>query len=377
MIKRQALDLLVARVRSGKVLVIYGPRRVGKTVLLRAYRDTLDPDSYVWINGEDVGQQALLDDRSASTYRRLMAGKLYLLIDEAQAIPDIGAKLKLMVDELPDISIVITGSAMLDLSGHAGEPLVGRKSTLRMYPLSESELLAHDGILKHSQELERRLIYGAYPEAHTIVDDSERADYLIELSTDYLIKDILAYEGIRNAAKIRDLLRLIALQAGSEVSVEKLGSELDMSKNTAAKYLDLLTKVFVLYRLEGYSKNLRSEVTKKDKYYFYDNGIRNAVIRNFNPLKYRQDVGLLWESYMVAERLKYQSYCGMRPNNYFWRTYRQQEIDWIEEYNGKLSAYEIKYAKKFNKPPKQWTEHYSDATFEVVTKDNYLEWLDL
>jgi predicted AAA+ superfamily ATPase len=376
MIKRQAIDLLHAKVKPGKVLIVYGPRRVGKTVLLRAYRDTLGEGSYVWINGEDLGQQALLDGRSGREYRRLMGDKTYLLIDEAQAIPDIGTKLKLMVDELPAVSIVITGSAMLDLSGIAGEPLVGRKSTIGMYPLGEAELISHEGYASHAQSLERRLIYGMYPEAYLIEDDNERADYLIDLSTDYLLKDILAYDGIRNAEKIRDLLRLIALQVGSEVSVEKLGNELDMSKNTVAKYIGLLTKVFVLYKLEGFSRNLRSEITKKDKYYFYDNGIRNAIIRNFNPLKYRTDIGALWENYLIAERLKWQSYNGHRSNNYFWRTYRQQEIDWVEDYGGQLHATEFKWKAKAVKPPPQWTEHYPDANFEVVDRGNYLDWLE-
>lgn len=377
MIKRQAIALLLRKARPGKVLIVYGPRRVGKTVVLRTYSGGLPADSYLWINGEDITQSALLADKSSLHYRRLLGGKTHLLIDEAQAIEDIGSKLKLIVDELPDVCIVITGSAMLDLSGRAGEPLVGRKSTISMYPLAESELISHGGYATHAQALERRLIYGMYPEAYLIEDDDERVDYLVDLSTDYLLKDILAYDGIRNADKFRDLLRLVALQVGSELSVEKLGSELDMSKNTVAKYLDLLTKVFVLYKLDGFSRNLRSEITKKDKYYFYDNGIRNAIIRNFNPLKYRQDVGILWESYLVSERLKWQSYNGHRSNNYFWRTYRQQEVDWVEDYNGRLRGVEFKWKAKSVKPPPQWLAHYPDASFEVVTKDNYLDWLDI
>ena len=245
-----------------------------------------------------------------------------------------------------------------------------------MFPLSERELLQIEGPVENRENLRERLIYGNYPELIHIKNQEEKADYLKGIVNDYLLKDILAFENIRNSEKILNLLRLIAFQIGGGVSYQELGTQLSMSKNTVERYLDLLSKVFVLHKLVGFSRNLRKEVTKSNKWYFYDNGLRNVIIANLNPLNLRGDVGQLWENYIISERLKYQNYERMIVNNYFWRTYDQQEIDWVEERGGKLLGYEFKWnPKKSVKVPASWKKAYPEASFETRTPDNYLSWL--
>ena len=295
------------------------------------------------------------------------------MIDEAQKIPGIGQKLKLMIDGIPELSIIVSGSSAFDLEGKMGEPLTGRKHSFVMYTFSEKEILPYEDAVKRRSNLEQRLIYGNYPEATLLNGNAAKEEYLRELVSSYLMKDILQYEDIRKPAQIVNLLRLIAFQAGNEVSPSELAQQLSLARITVEKYLDLLSKVFIIYKLEGFSRNLRKEIVKNNKWYFVDNGIRNAIIANFSPVNLRNDTGQLWGNYIISERIKHQHYSGLTVNNYFWRTYDQQEIDFIEERGGQLYGYEMKWKKLKVKTPVAWVKNYPGAGFTVVTPDNYLE----
>lgn len=367
---------LITSLIPNKVVVLVGARRIGKTSLIKKIVAELKDEQVLELNGEDLATNEVLKQRTVENYKRLLSGTTLLVIDEAQKIEDIGAILKLIVDEIQGIKILVTGSSMFDLSNKLGEPLTGRKITFYLFPLAQMEYQSSENIIQTRARLEERLIYGSYPEVMQYSDNTSKSNYLKQLVNDYLLKDILAFEGVRNAAKMLDLLRLIAFQVGKEVSFDELGRQLGMSKNSVQKYLDLLTKVFVIYRLPGFSRNLRSEIVKSSKWYFYDNGIRNVLIANFAPLGMRNDIGELWENYCLYERLKYQQYVGMTVNNYFWRTYQQQEINWIEERDGRLFAFEIKW-KQMKKivAPSAWLNSYPDTSFEVITNENYLDWI--
>lgn len=376
MIKRVLNDNILKRMKPNKVVILSGARRIGKTVLLKQIQQDL-AEPFLFLNGEDFSVHDLFAKRNKSSYQNLLGDKKILIIDEAQKIPEIGAVLKLLVDEIDGLKIIVTGSSAFDMANQTGEPLTGRQISFVMYPLSEAELSGGEPVTDRKSNLENRLIYGNYPELTSIPDLQEKQDYLREIINSYLLKDILSFDSIRNSSKIFNLLRLVAYQLGSEVSNNELGQQLGISKNTVEKYLDLLTKVFVLFRVDGYNRNLRKEVTKSSKWYFTDNGIRNAVIANFQPLIQRNDTGSLWENYIISERIKYQSYNRMVVNNYFWRTYDQQEIDWVEEQNGELHAFEMKWTDGKIKVPGAWKKAYPEATFTVVTSDTYREWVGL
>jgi len=375
-IKRSIEERLKASLKPNKVVVLVGARRIGKTSLVKSIIKDLGKEKVLQLNGEDMSTAEVLRQRTVENYKRLLGDYTMLVIDEAQKIEEIGSVLKLMVDEIPGIKILVTGSSMFDLTNKLGEPLTGRKVTFELFPLAQLEYQHYENLIQTKSNLEERLIYGSYPELLQYPNNDDKAGYLKQLVNDYLLKDILAIEGLRNASKMLDLLRLIAFQVGKEVSLDELGRQLGMSKNTVEKYLDLLTKVFVIYKLQGFSRNLRSEIVKSNKWYFYDNGIRNVLIANFAPLTLRTDVGELWENYLMAERLKFQHYNGITVNNYFWRTYQQQEIDWVEERDGQLFAYELKWnANKKVKVPSAWKTAYPKASFEVINADNYLNWI--
>jgi predicted AAA+ superfamily ATPase len=361
--------------RPNKVVVLLGPRRVGKTFLIKKIlSETTEP--YVLLNGEDVASRELFARRSILSLSGILGGKKLLVIDEAQKIPEIGAALKLMVDEIDGLKVLITGSSAFDVENNTGEPLTGRKTTIKLFAISEGELLDLESPWERKDRLHRRLIFGNYPELLQLETDEERSLYLRDLVNSYLLKDILTFETIRNSDKIMDLLRLVAFQVGGEVRVPELANALQMSRNTVDKYLDLLTKVFILYKVGGFSRNLRKEVTKSSKYYFLDNGIRNTLIGNLNPIQLRNDMGVLWENYMVSERIKFQHNSSMLVYNYFWRTYDQQEIDWVEDRGGQLYGYEFKWnTRKPAKAPGGWKRNYPAADFSVIHSDNYLDWL--
>jgi len=374
---RTIQQTILSELRPGKVIVIVGARRIGKTVLLNQILEQID-ESPLLIHGEDFTIQKMLQNRSTANYVNFLDGKRLLVIDEAQKIPEVGKILKLMVDTIADLRVIITGSSAFDLAHYTGEPLTGRKLTFQLFPLSEKELSQIENRIEKPDNLRHRLVYGNYPELLHLQDNEFRVRYLRDMLQSYLLKDILAFENIKNSDKIFDLLRLLAFQVGGEVSQNELGRQLGMSKETVDKYLDLLSKVFIIHRVGGFSRNLRKEVSKSNKWYFYDNGIRNTLISNDNPIELRNDTGQLWENYIISERIKAQHYGNMLVNNFFWRTYDQQEIDWIEERGGKLYAYEIKWSqKKRTKVPTAWAKHYPDASFQVIHQDNYLDWLDL
>jgi len=355
-------------------MVIYGPRRCGKTTLLEHFLKD-EKKKYLFVSGEDIINQEYLGSQSIEKLKGFIGNNKLLVIDEAQKIKDIGLNLKLIVDHLKDLFIVATGSSSFDLARNVGEPLTGRKITLQMFPLAQLEIMATETLGQTKANLENRLIYGSYPEVVIIKDNTERARYLKEIVSSYLYKDILELEGIKHADKIVRLLQLLAFQIGQEASHSELGTQLGISKNTVERYLDLLEKAFVIYRLSGFSRNLRKEISKNHRYFFYDVGIRNALINNFNPLKIRDDVGMLWENYLVSERLKKQAYLGVSANNYFWRTYDKKEIDLVEEREGKLFGYEIKWSAKKPKVIKDWVDTYPNARYQVINRENYLDFI--
>lgn len=373
-IKRILQDRIAERIEPNKVVLIFGARRVGKTVLMRQLIDDFAGKT-MFLNGEDYDTLALLEERSIANYKHLLDGIDLLAIDEAQNIPEIGSKLKLIVDEIKGVRVIASGSSSFDLLNKSGEPLVGRSTHFYLTPFSQKEIAITENALETRQNLESRLIYGSYPEV-VVSDNFERkTDYLRDIVGAYLLKDILSIDGIKNSGKMKELLRLIAFQLGCEVSYDELGKQLGMSKNTVEKYLDLLSKVFVIYRLGAYSRNLRKEVTKAGKWYFYDNGIRNAIIGNFNPLSIRQDVGVLWENYLISERIKANNNNRLGKEFYFWRTYDKQEIDLIEEGSGSLNAFEIMWGNKNPEAPGAFKDAYPNAIYEVINRENYLKYL--
>lgn len=377
-IERAVAEGLKKKIVAGKVLMILGARRVGKTELINHYLEGIPKEEYLKFNGEDIRHAKLFEDRSVENYMRILHNCKLLVIDEAQKITNSSLVLKLIADNFKELKIIVTGSSVFDLSNKLGEPLVGRKNTVYLYPFSQMEFQKYENIIETKEKLEERMIFGSYPELEQYPIWSDKQNYLYEMLNSYLLRDILTFEGIRQSDKIIDLLRLIAFQTGKEVSLQELGSQLNIAKNTVERYLDLLSKVFVVFKLRGFSRNLRNEVSKMNRWYFYDNGIRNAIIGNFNRLNLRNDIGELWENYLVSERIKLQSNSDMTASNYFWRTYTQQEIDWVEETNGSLSAYEFKWnIKKKPKVPVSWKEAYPDSDYKVISQDNYLEWIVL
>ena len=373
-LKRAITENILKKLQPNKVIIVFGARRVGKTVLVKEILQRLNEPVLI-LNGEDINVHDKLARRSIENYKQLIGSYRVLYIDEAQKIPDIGKKLKLMVDEIEGLKIIVSGSSALDISKEAGEPLTGRKYSFNLYALSENEYNQVENSLTKSENLKERLIFGNYPELLQLANRSDKIDYLNEMVSSYLLKDILIYENIKNSQTIFNLLRLIAFQISAEVSLQEMGKQLGISKNTVEKYLDLLAKVFILHKVEGFSRNLRKEITKNSRWYFLDNGIRNAVISNFNAIESRNDIGQLWENYMISERIKYQAYNKVSSNNYFWRTYEQQEIDWVEERGGELFGYEMKWKEDKVKVPSQWKDAYPDASFQVINNSNFEEWL--
>jgi len=359
------------------VLILLGARRVGKTELINKYLSNQNSQEYLLLNGEDQRTLDLFAERTVSNYKRLIGNKKLLVIDEAQKIPEIGLKLKLIVDSIKDIKVIATGSSIFDLSNRLGEPLVGRSNTMNLFPLAQMEFALEEDYLTTRTKLEERLIFGAYPELEEHEDWNEKIEYLNGIINNYLLRDILEFNGIKKSDKIMDLLRLIAFQVGKEVNIEELAISLKgISRNTVESYLDLLSKVFIIYNVRGFSKNLRKEIIKTSRWYFYDNGIRNAVIRNFNTLDFRMDKGELWENYLMSERIKFNTYNSKWVNHYFWRTYDQQELDLVEEEAAQLRGYEFKWnPNKKVKIPGGWKNAYPEASFKVIHTDNYLDFI--
>ena len=374
-IQQKQIENLEKLLFPQKVIVIYGARRVGKTTLIQNFIKNKVNEKYLLVTADDLTVQETLSSQRIEVLKQLVGDVKLLIIDEAQRIPNVGLNLKLMVDHILDLKIIATGSSSFDLSKKLGEPLTGRKFTLTLFPLAQLEINQTENSLQTKDRLEQRLIFGSYPEIVTNIDQGKRILYLKEIISSYLYKDILELEGIKNSNKILKLLQLLAFQIGKEVSCSELGNNLEMSKHTVKKYLDLLEKNFVIFKLNALSRNPRKEISKSYRYYFYDIGIRNALINNYNPLSIRDDVGMLWENYVIVERLKKQQYLNIHTNNFFWRTYTQQEIDFVEEYSGSLFGYEIKWKSKHNNPPKNWNDLYPNAKYQVINKENYLDFI--
>jgi len=360
---------------SNKVILILGTRRVGKTFLINSIQKNYQ-SKLLFLNGEDFDVQEVIKNRSTSNYKRLIGDNRLIIIDEAQSIPEIGMALKLLIDTNPNLTIIATGSSSLDLMNKTGEPLTGRQYQFNLYPLSQLELMPTENFLETKQNLEERLIFGCYPELINLVSNDDKRNYLQQLVQSYLLKDILSFGGIKHSDKIVSLLRLIAYQVGSEVSYNELGTQLGMSRLTVESYLDLLSKVFIIYKLPSYSTNQRKEVTKSSKWYFFDNGIRNAIINDFRIPTLRNDIGNLWENYLVSERIKSNKYLNKTKELYFWRNYNQQEIDLIEVRDGMIASFEFKYTdNKKVKQPLSFKTLYPESTFEVINRDNYLDFV--
>ncbi len=370
-IPQAQLARLAQRVTPGKVVVVYGPRRVGKTTLIKRYIRKHDPDALL-VTGEDIVVREYLESQSLAKLTSFVGRRRTLIIDEAQHIREIGLNLKLLADHVEGLRIIATGSSSFDLARQTGEPLTGRKHTLLLLPLAQLEIQERESAHQTRAHLEQRLIYGSYPEVVLMDSNEDRQRYLKELIVSYLFKDILQLGGIRNADRLTRLLQMLAFQTGQQVSTSELGTQLGMSANTVDRYLDLLEKSYILYSRRGFSRNLRKEITKSRRYYFYDNGIRNGLINNFNPLAMRDDVGALWESYVLVERMKYNLYNDRLAESYFWRTYDRQEIDLVEEWGGRLLATEMKWSTRPNRAPGAWRKAYPDGFFQVVHPENYL-----
>ncbi|MDD2229900.1 MAG: ATP-binding protein [Candidatus Cloacimonetes bacterium] len=360
--------------QKGKVLIVFGPRQVGKTTIVSKYYDSF-AGKKIMLNGDNIIVREQLGSQNQSLILGMFEGYQLLIIDEAQRIPNIGFALKMLVDNRPELQIIATGSSSFELAGQVGEPLTGRKNTLMLYPIWLGELLEYYNRYELNTMLPDFLVYGLYPEVVTSVSKQAKAELLMEITSSYLLKDILEMDKVKSAQPVINLLRMLSFQVGQEVSYNELSNKLGLDNKTISRYLDLFEKTHIIIKLSGFSRNLRNEITSKAKYYFYDNGIRNALIANFNPLELRDDIGLLWENFLIVERIKKRSYNNIYANQYFWRTWSQQEIDLIEEREGKLFAYEFKWKTAQVKIPPKFAEAYPKGLFSVINTDNHQDFI--
>ena len=374
MITRFITIQIINSLKPSKVVGVFGPRRTGKTTLMNIIREKIGRDDILMVHGENLDIIEVLSSQRTSIFKRFIGKKKYLFIDEAQKIPNIGINLKLIVDTIPDVSILVSGSSSFDLRNKIGEPLVGRSLYYFLYPLSLLEV-GSDDYLKQKEMLEEQLIFGFYPEVYNSETIEQKKIEIESIRDGYLLKDILELDNLKDSLFIFNLLRQIAFQIGKDVSYSELASNLNVNKKTVMRYLELLEKSFVLFSNHGFSRNLRKEYTKSPRYYFWDNGIRNSLISNYNSLNLRDDTGQLWENFCITERVKYLAYKQISANRFFWRTYEKKEIDLIEERDGKLFAFECKYSKKDVKVPIDFTNSYPGSEFFVINKDTYLDFL--
>ncbi len=360
--------------RKDKVLVVYGPRQVGKTTLLLDFLKTTKL-KYKLDTGDNIKTQEILGSSDIDLIKEYAEGYELIAIDEAQKIPNIGKGLKILVDYIPGLMVIATGSSSFELSGQIGEPLVGRKTKIILFPISQIELFYTHNSYEMRKNLEDWLIFGGYPEVITAEAKHEKMRLLEEITQSYLFKDILELDRVKNTKLLVDLLRLVAFQIGSEVSYNELSQNLGVDSKTVARYLDIFEKSFIIYNLRGFSRNLRKEINKKSKYYFYDNGVRNAVISNFNSIELRDDIGSLWENFLFMERMKKRAFNNIYANIYFWRTWDKKEIDLIEEREGQLFGYEFKWKNRKVKTPKEWLDTYKNSEYKVISGENYLHFI--
>jgi len=374
MIKRAILHSINKRFFQKKAILLIGPRQVGKTTLIKQIMEGNNHNDTLFLNCDEPETLQMLNNASSTELKNIIGNKKIIFIDEAQRIENVGITLKLITDNISDIQLVVTGSSAFDLRNRLNEPLTGRKFEYKLYPFSTAELINATSYLEEKRLLEQRLIYGFYPDIVNNPADAKKI--LLELSSSYLFKDILMYKDIRNPEILSKLLTALSLQLGSEVSYSELSNVIGVKSETIERYIELLEKVFIIFRLPSFSRNLRSELKKSRKIYFYDNGIRNALIQNYRPLELRTDTGALWENFLVSERKKFIEYNEIFSNTYFWRTHTQQEIDYIEERDGMLYAFEFKWnEKRKTKLPNSFAEAYPHHEFQSINRTNYLEYL--
>ncbi|NUN09663.1 MAG: ATP-binding protein [Ignavibacteriaceae bacterium] len=374
MITRLAQNRIIESLFKGKAIIIYGARQVGKTTIAKSILEKFG-DSGRYLNCETLTVEQALSEPEPEKIKKFLGDYRIIVLDEAQHIPDIGRKIKLIVDEIKDVQIIATGSSSFDIANRTTEPMTGRVFHHTIFPLSLNEIKDDaGGLLGVEAKLENLLIYGSYPEVYLSNEEAART-ILSELTSSYLFKDLFRYEGIKKSSMLKNLLMSLAFQVGSDVSYNELGTRLGLNYATVQKYIDLLEQSFVVFRLNSFSRNLRNELAKSVKIYFYDNGVRNALVNNFNPLNIRDDIGALWENFCVTERRKMNATNNNMVNSYFWRTYDQKEVDYVEEAGGKITGFEFKYSEKQKvKTPVKFTETYN-AEVKKIDRSNYWEFL--
>lgn len=367
---RYLSDKIQNRIGSGKAIIVIGPRQVGKTTLIKSILQTKD---YLFLDGDDPRTRILLTEPNTQEIRTILGKYKYVFIDEAQRIEGIGLTMKIITDQFKDVQLLTSGSSSFDLTNKINEPLTGRKWEYQLFPISWEEFETHHGYLHAEQQLEDRLLYGFYPDV--LNNSGDEISILRNLVNSYLYKDILSYSDIRKPEVLDKLVQALALQVGSEVNYSELAQIVGVDKNTISKYIDILQQGYIIFKLSSFSRNLRNEIKKNKKIYFYDNGIRNMVIGNFNPLELRTDKGALWENFLISERIKQIEYKQSLSRTYFWRTKQQQEVDFVEENSGQIFGYEFKWKKKNNsRIPKTFTETYS-AKSKVIDRENFREFV--
>lgn len=372
MVNRFLKDKIKSKLFKGKAIILMGARQIGKTTLLKSVFG--EEKEVLWLNGDEVDVQELFSAVSSTRLKAIFGSNKIVVIDEAQRITDIGLRMKLITDFIPEVQLIATGSSAFELANSVNEPLTGRKWEYRMYPISFSEMVNHHGLLEEKRLIPHRLVYGYYPDV--VVNQGNEIEILKHLSDSYLYKDVLAWEQIQKPDKLLKLLQALAFQVGSQVSYNELGQLCGLDSKTVEKYIVLLEQTYVIFRLGSFSRNLRNELKSSKKIYFYDNGIRNAVIANFNQVESRTDIGALWENFVVSERIKFLNYSEKWTNYWYWRTKEQKEIDWIEEANGQLTGYEFKWNPNTKtKSPQLFLKSYLGSEFKVISRDNIDEFL--
>ena len=375
-IKRDLHSVLESKIGKGKVILLIGPRQVGKTTLLKAIlSEKAASNSVQYWNCDEGEVRSMLSKDSSSHFKSLVGNSKFIVIDEAQRVKDIGLTLKILHDNFPDVQFAVTGSSSLDLSNTINEPLTGRKFEYNLFPFSTNELINHTNMLDEIKQFENRLVYGFYPDV--VNNPGVEKEILSNIVSSYLYKDVFEFQDVRKPAIIEKLVQALALQVGSEVSFNELGNLLGIDTLTVQRYVDLLEKAYVIFHLHSYSRNVRNELKKSIKIYFYDNGVRNAVISNFSSCGLRSDTGELWENFLISERVKNNAFHNRKAKYYFWRTTQKQEVDFIEEFDGTFKAFEFKYnPKKANaKCPLTFSNNYPEIPFSVVTKENYTDFI--